>query len=71
MNHNMLKKPLSNNQLDDLTDGLVNAMRYCDPSVLYPSDLDKEKHNYGVDHEWFLPIKNGKNSFSELSTILM
>ena len=71
MNHYMLKKPLSKNQLDDLTDGLVNAMKYCDPSVLYPSDLEKAKPNDGVDPEWFLPIYNGSNSFSELSAIMM
>ena len=37
-----IKKPLSKNQLDDLTDGLVNAMRYSNPEYEYPS-FDKAK----------------------------
>lgn len=66
----MLKKPLSKNQLDDLTDGLVNAMRYSDPSVEYPS-FDEAKPDDGVMAEWFYPIHNGTNDFSELTAILM
>ena len=67
----LLKKPLSKNQLDDLTDGLVNAMRYSDSSVIYPADLEDAKPDDGVNPEWFMPIYNGTNSFSELSAIHM
>lgn len=65
-----IKKPLSKNQLDDLTNGLVNAMRYSDPNVEYPS-YDKAKQDDGVMAEWFYPIFNGTNDFSELTAIHM
>lgn len=63
-----IRKPLTKNQLDDLTNGLVNAMRYSDPSVEYPS-FDKAKQDDGVIAEWFYPIFNGTNDFSELTAI--
>lgn len=66
----VLKKPLSQNTIDNLTDALVDAMRYSDPSVIYP-DLDKAKPDDGVVAEWFYPIYNGSNDFSELTAILM
>jgi len=65
-----IKKPLSKNQLDDLTDGLVNAMRYSNPKYEYPS-FDKAKPDDGVMAEWFYPINNGQNDFSELTAIHM
>ena len=65
-----ITKPLSKNQLDDLTNGLVNAMRYSDPEVEYPS-FDKAKPDDGVIAEWFYPIHNGTNDFSELTAIHM
>ena len=65
-----IKKPLSKNQLDDLTDGLVNAMRYSNPEYEYPS-FDKAKPDDGVMAEWFYPINNGQNDFSELTAIHM
>ena len=65
-----IKKPLSKNQLDDLTNGLVNAMRYSDPNVEYPS-YDKAKQDDGVMAEWFYPIFNGTNDFSELLGIAL
>lgn len=67
---NQLKKPLSQNTIDNLTDALVDAMRYSDPSVIYP-DLDKAESDDGVVAEWFYPIYNGTNDFSELTAILM
>ena len=63
-------KPLSKNQLDDLTDGLVNAMRYSNPDYEYP-EYDGAKADDGVAAEWFYPIHNGSNSFSELTAIHM
>lgn len=63
-------KSLSKNQLEDLTDGLVNAMRYSNPSYEYPS-FDNAKSDDGVPAEWFYPIFNGTNSFSELTAIHM
>ena len=51
-----IKKPLSKNQLDDLTDGPVNAMRYSNPEYEYPS-FDKAKPDDGVMSEWFLSYK--------------
>lgn len=67
---NQLQKPLTQNTIDNLTDALVDAMRYSDPSVIYP-DLDKAKPDDGVVAEWFYPIYNGSNDFSELTAILM
>lgn len=67
---NQLKKPLTQNTIDNLTDALVDAMRYSDPSVIYP-DLDKAEPDDGVVAEWFYPIYNGTNDFSELTAILM
>jgi rubrerythrin len=63
-------KPLSKNQLDDLTDGLVNAMRYSNPEFEYP-EYDGAKPDDSVPAEWFYPIHNGTNSFSELTAIHM
>ena len=65
-----LKKPLTKNQVDDLTEALVNTMRYSDPNVEYPS-FDKAKSDDGVIAEWFYPIFNGTNDFSELTAIHM
>ena len=66
----MLKKPLTKNQLDDMTTAMVNAMKYADSGVLYP-DVEKAKKNDGVEPDWFYPIFNGSNEFSELSAIHM
>lgn len=67
---NQLQKPLTQNTIDNLTDALVDVMRYSDPSVIYP-DLDKAEPDDGVVAEWFYPIYNGTNDFSELTAILM
>lgn len=67
---NQLRKPLNQNIIDNLTDALVDVMRYSDPSVIYP-DLDKAKPDDGVVAEWFYLIYNGSNDFSELTAILM
>ena len=64
------KKSLTANQVSDLTDALVNVMRYSDPDVEYPS-FDKSKSDDGVIAEWFYPIFNGTNDFSELTAIHM
>jgi bacterioferritin (cytochrome b1) len=56
------------NQLDDLTTGLVNAMKYSDPKVLYPNG-EAEAGN-GVQAEWFLPAYKGTNGFSEMNAII-
>ena len=64
----ILNKPLSKNQLDDLTLGLVNAMRYSDPEVIYP-EYDKAQPNDGVDPEDFEEVYNGDNDFSEINAI--
>lgn len=68
MKNFIIKKSLKKNQLEDLTNGLVNAMRYSDPDVEYPS-FDKIKNDDGVIAEWFYPIFNGSNDFSELTAI--
>lgn len=65
-----IMKPLTKNQLDDLTNGLVNAMRYSNPNYLYP-EFDGAKSDDGVPAEWFYSIHNGTNSFSELTAIHM
>lgn len=63
-------KPLSKNQLEDLTSGLVNAMRYSNHEYEYPN-FEGAKSDDGVPAEWFYPIFNGTNSFSELTAIHM
>lgn len=68
MNNYSLKVSITKNQLDDLTDGLVNAMRYVDNKVTYPN-IEDAKPNDGVEPEWFYPIYNGINNFSELNAI--
>lgn len=60
----------SRNLVDDLASVMVESMRYCDSSVDYP-DFKKVKLDDGVVAEWFYPIINGDNDFSELSAILM
>lgn len=65
-----LRKPISQNTIDHLTDALVDVMRYSDPNFIYP-DLDKAESDDGVIAEWFYPIYNGTNDFSELTAILM
>jgi len=65
-----IKKSLSKNQLDDLTDGLVNSMRYSNSEYEYPN-FDEAKSDDGVMAEWFYPINNGQNDFSELTAIHM
>lgn len=67
----LLRKPIGKNQIDDMVDGLVNVMRYSDPLTLYPSGIENVKPDDGVDPEWFYPIFNGSNDFSELSAIHM
>lgn len=66
----LIKKPLTANQVSDLTDALVNIMRYSNPEVEYPS-FDKAKSDDGVMAEWLYPIFNGTNDFSELTAIHM
>ena len=70
MKNYALKTPMDKNQLDTLTDALVNAMRYNDPSVMYPN-VEAAKPNDGVEPEWFYPIYMGTNDFSELTAIHM
>lgn len=65
-----LRKPISQNTIDHLTDALVDVMRYSDPNFIYP-DLDKAESDDGVIAEWFYPIYNGTNDFSELTAVLM
>lgn len=65
-----IKKPFSKNFVDDLTDALVNVMKYSNDSVEYP-DIDKAEPDDGVVAEWFYPIYNGINDFSELTAIHM
>jgi len=65
-----LERPLTSNQVDDLTDALVNVMKYSATEVLYPS-LEGAKRDDGVIAEWLYPLYNASNDSSELSAILM
>lgn len=65
-----LRKPISQNTIDHLTDALVDVMCYSDSNFIYP-DLDKAESDDGVIAEWFYPIYNGANDFSELTAVLM
>lgn len=64
-----LMRKKSTNQIDDLTDGLVNVMQYSDNNVLYPS-FDKVSKDSGVNPEWFYPVFKGAEDFSELNAII-
>lgn len=66
----ILKVSPSKNLVDDLTDALVNNMRYSDNGVEYPK-IESVEPDDGVIAEWFYPIYNGTNDFSELTAILM
>jgi bacterioferritin (cytochrome b1) len=70
MKNEILKMPASANRVDTLTDALVNVMKYSDSSVDYPN-IDGAKPDNGVIAEWFYPIYNGTNDFSELTAIHM
>lgn len=63
-----LLKQRGSNQLDDLTLGLVNSMRYSDPNVVYPRGGDVQPGD-GIDPSWFYAIYRGSNGFSELTAI--
>ncbi len=64
----VLMKQRGTNQLDDLTLGLVNAMKYSRSDVLYP-DFGEVKPGEGVEPEWFYEVYRGTNNFSELTAI--
>ena len=59
---------MSENRMDALATAVVNSIKYADQSVDYP-DLSAVKVDKGVIAEWFYPIYNGANDFSELSAI--
>lgn len=65
-----LIKPITKNQVDNLVDALVENLKYCDSNIEYP-DIDKAEPDDGVIAEWFYPIYNGTNDFSELTAIHM
>lgn len=69
MKEYLLKKPLGKNFVDELTDALVDTMRYSDNESVYP-DIEAAKVDDGVVAEWFYPAINGANGYSELSAIL-
>lgn len=68
MKHRLVN--ITKNHLDDLVDTLVENLQYCDSEVEYP-DIDKAQPDDGVIAEWFYPIYNGTNDFSELTAIHM
>lgn len=62
-------KSRGTNQLDALTDGLVNAMKYSNAEVLYPEFEDVEP-GQGVNPEWFYAVYKSANDFSEMNAIM-
>lgn len=70
MEEKIIKTLITRNSVDDLTDALVNVMRYSDNSVEYP-EVANAVPDDGVIAEWFYPVYNGVNDFSELTAILM
>lgn len=58
----------NDNLVDDLIDAILNVMKYGDSTVEYP-DLSNAKIDDGVIAEWFYPVMNGSNDFSELTAI--
>ena len=61
---------INTNSLENLTDSLVQSLRFNDPTVDYP-EVEKAKEDDGVIAEWFYPIYAESNEFSELSAIYM
>lgn len=61
---------VNTNALENLTDSLVQSLRFNDPTVEYP-EVEKAKEDDGVIAEWFYPIYAESNEFSELSAIYM
>lgn len=57
------------NQIDELTDGLVNTMGYSDPEVLYP-EFDNVKADDGVVAEWFYDAFRSDKDSSEIYAII-
>lgn len=70
MEEKIIKKPQGKNNVDDLTNALLSVMRYADNSVEYP-EVENAEPDDGVIAEWFYPIFNGTNDFSELTAIVM
>lgn len=68
MMHALLKSR-GTNQLDALTDGLVNAMKYSNAEVLYP-EFDDVEPGQGVNPEWFYAVYKSANDFSEMNAIM-
>lgn len=64
-----LMRDKGTNQLDDLTLGLVNAMKYSNSDVEYP-DFENVSTDEGVKPEWFYAVYRGANGFSEMNAIL-
>ena len=70
-NNIVMKDVLSSigeNMVDKMADALVEITRFADSTVKYP-ELDDVKQDNGVMPEWFYPIYNGVNGFSELDAI--
>ena len=70
-NNIVMKDVLSSigeNMVDKMADALVEITRFADSTVRYP-ELDNVKQDNGVMPEWFYPIYNGVNGFSELDAI--
>lgn len=70
-NNTTMKDILSSvgeNMVDKMADALVEITRFADSTVKYP-ELDNVKQDDGVMPEWFYPIYNGVNGFSELDAI--
>lgn len=61
---------VNTNALENLTDSLVQSLRFNDPTVDYP-EVEKAREDDGVIAEWFYPIYAESNEFSELSAIYM
>ena len=61
---------INTNALENLTDSLVQSLRFNDPTVDYP-EVEKAREDDGVIAEWFYPIYAESNEFSELSAIYM
>ena len=59
---------IGENMVDKMADALVEITRFADSTVKYPK-LDNVKQDDGVMPEWFYPIYNGVNGFSELDAI--
>ena len=65
-----LMKSKGTNLIEDLTNAIVNNIKYADNTILYPPEVEFDK-DCGIKVEWFYPAFKDPNGHSELDAINM